>query len=62
MDNTIQWGILWVLMYSAAHQLISSQTNVIRNVGLAGPYHFDYKNDPLTEHTFDQPNTIYRLK
>ena len=46
------------VVYSASSQLqYKDQIRAI--IGLAGPYHFDYKGDSLAEHAFD-PNVPYQ--
>lgn len=42
------------VMYSAQSQDFKHRDKIKAIIGLAGPYHFDYKNDPLAEHAFDQ--------
>ena len=41
------------VVYSAQPQQFKYTDNIKAIVGLAGPYHFDYKDDPLSEHAFD---------
>ena len=42
------------VVYSAYSQNFKYKGNIRAIVGMAGPYHFDYKGDPLAEHAFDQ--------
>lgn len=42
------------VVYSAFSQSFKYKDNIRAIVGMAGPYHFDYKGDPLAEHAFDQ--------
>jgi acetyl esterase/lipase len=42
------------VVYSAQPQQFKYTDNIKAIVGLAGPYHFDYKDDPLSEHAFDR--------
>ena len=41
------------MVYSAQPQQFKYTDNIKAIVGLAGPYHFDYVGDPLSEHAFD---------
>jgi acetyl esterase/lipase len=47
------------VVYSAQPQQFKYTDNIKAIVGLAGPYHFDYKDDPLSEHAFD-PKISYQ--
>ena len=47
------------VVYSAQSQNFKYKDQIKAIVGLAGPYHFDYKDDPLSEHAFD-PKTSYQ--
>ncbi|WHP06904.1 alpha/beta hydrolase [Acinetobacter corruptisaponis] len=42
------------VVYSAQSQNFKYKDQIKAIVGLAGPYHFDYVGDPLSEHAFDQ--------
>lgn len=42
------------VLYSAQQHVITCFDNIRAVIGLAGPYHFDYKGDPLCQHAFDQ--------
>ncbi len=42
------------VVYSAESQNFKYKDQIKAIVGLAGPYHFDYVGDPLSEHAFDQ--------
>ena len=42
------------VLYSAQKHVIQCLDSIRAVVGLAGPYHFDYKGDPLCQHAFDQ--------
>jgi len=42
------------VVYSAYSQNFKYKDKIRAIVGMAGPYHFDYKGDPLAEHAFDQ--------
>lgn len=42
------------VVYSAQSQNFKYKNQIKAIVGLAGPYHFDYVGDPLSEHAFDQ--------
>ena len=42
------------LLYHPKHYQLEVKKNIKAIVGIAGPYHFDYKGDPLAEHAFDQ--------
>ena len=41
------------VVYSAQSQNFKYKDQIKAIVGLAGPYHFDYVGDPLSEHAFD---------
>ena len=41
------------VVYSAESQNFKYKDQIKAIVGLAGPYHFDYVGDPLSEHAFD---------
>lgn len=41
------------VVYSAQAKNFKYKDQIKAIVGLAGPYHFDYKGDPLAEHAFD---------
>lgn len=41
-------------IYSPQNYHLSFKENIKAIIGLAGPYHFDYKNDPLCADAFDQ--------
>ena len=41
------------VVYSAQPQNFKYKDQIKAIVGLAGPYHFDYVGDPLSEHAFD---------
>lgn len=47
------------VVYSAQSQNFKYKDQIKAIVGLAGPYHFDYVGDPLSEHAFD-PKTSYQ--
>lgn len=47
------FNIMSALYHPAPYQL-HCQQNIRAMIGLAGPYHFDYKGDPLCEDAFDQ--------
>ncbi|WP_420002086.1 alpha/beta hydrolase [Acinetobacter sp. LF10] len=49
------------VVYSAQPQQFKYIDNIKAIVGLAGPYHFDYKNDPLSEHAFDQKTSYQQV-
>ncbi len=42
------------VVYSAYSHNFRYKDKIRAIVGMAGPYHFDYKGDPLAEHAFDQ--------
>jgi acetyl esterase/lipase len=42
------------VVYSADSQNFKYKDKIRAIIGMAGPYHFDYKGDPLAEHAFDQ--------
>ncbi len=42
------------LLYHPQHYSLSMRKNIKALIGIAGPYHFDYKGDPLAEDAFDQ--------
>lgn len=41
------------VVYSPQSQGFKNKDKIKAIIGLAGPYHFDYKGDPLAEHAFD---------
>ncbi|MFW1953028.1 alpha/beta hydrolase [Acinetobacter beijerinckii] len=41
------------VVYSPQSQGFKYKDKIKAIIGLAGPYHFDYKGDPLAEHAFD---------
>lgn len=41
------------VVYSPQSQGFKHKDKIKAIIGLAGPYHFDYKGDPLAEHAFD---------
>ena len=47
------------VVYSATSQCFQYKDQIRAIVGLAGPYHFDYKGDALAEHAFD-PQVPYQ--
>lgn len=42
------------VLYHPQHYDLLMKTNIKAMIGIAGPYHFDYKGDPLAEDAFDQ--------
>ena len=42
------------LLYHPQHYSLAIKQNIKALIGIAGPYHFDYKGDPLAEDAFDQ--------
>ncbi len=42
------------LVYHPRHYQLTVKQNIKAIIGIAGPYHFDYKGDPLAENAFDQ--------
>lgn len=42
------------LLYHPQHYDLQIKHNIKAMIGIAGPYHFDYKGDPLAEPAFDQ--------
>lgn len=42
------------LLYHPQHYDLTIKQNIKALIGIAGPYHFDYKGDPLAEHAFEQ--------
>ncbi|AYO53798.1 alpha/beta hydrolase [Acinetobacter wuhouensis] len=42
------------LLYHPQHYSLAIKQNIKAFIGIAGPYHFDYKGDPLAEDAFDQ--------
>lgn len=42
------------LLYHPKHYQLAIKQNIKTIIGIAGPYHFDYKGDPLAEGAFDQ--------
>lgn len=42
------------LLYHPQHYDLQIKHNIKAMIGIAGPYHFDYKGDPLAEDAFDQ--------
>lgn len=42
------------LLYHPNALHLNLKQNIKCFIGVAGPYHFDYKNDPLAKHAFDQ--------
>lgn len=41
------------LLYHPQHYDLTIKQNIKALIGIAGPYHFDYKGDPLAEHAFE---------
>lgn len=41
------------LLYHPEHYDLTIKQNIKALIGIAGPYHFDYKGDPLAEHAFE---------
>ena len=42
------------LLYHPQHYQLAMKQNIKALIGISGPYHFDYKGDPLAEDAFDQ--------
>jgi len=42
------------LLYHPKHYQLAIKQNIKALIGIAGPYHFDYKGDALAENAFDQ--------
>lgn len=42
------------LIYNPSAYQLKLKQNIKAMIGIAGPYHFDYKGDPLAQHAFDQ--------
>lgn len=42
------------LIYHPSMYQLKLKQNIRTMIGISGPYHFDYKNDPLAQHAFDQ--------
>ncbi|WP_445117088.1 alpha/beta hydrolase [Acinetobacter sp. WZC-1] len=47
------------LLYHPRKLELNVRQNIRTMIGIAGPYHFDYKGDPLAEHAFD-PDVPYQ--
>lgn len=47
------FNIMSVLYHPTQFEL-SARERICGAIGIAGPYHFDYKDDPLCAHAFDQ--------
>lgn len=47
------------LIYPAENHAVKPRANIKVMIGIAGPYHFDYQGDRLSQHAFD-PATSYQ--